>query len=161
MIQRSENELSDKPSHSYASTHIPGPPHLWAGCWPFHCWPVVASLCQWAMLRAWMGAHTGGRVSEINASTFLRPWCVHNPASMPAGGTHQGVCFPLAPRVPGKGGLQLPTAVMGSLTRYYWCFHPHFSLPWRRVFHLPNQLCALASMSLSGELNLRKHLMPW
>lgn len=81
---------------------------------------------------------------------------VNDPASTPSGDltlrwdpVRQGPQS--ASQRPSKAGLQLPTVGTGLVT-HYWCF---WYFP-----HLANKLQAQASMSLSGELNLRKYLIP-
>ena len=81
---------------------------------------------------------------------------VHDPASTPSGEpTLRWDPVRQLPQSasqrPSKAGLQLPTVVPGLVT-HCWCF---WCFP-----HLANKLQAQVSMSLSGELNLRKYLIP-
>ena len=78
-------------------------------------------------------------------SASIRDW----PAPTPSGGIRGGTGFTLAP-----GSPKLDASVHSGDLLHYWCFPVS-----RCFFLLPNKVGALASTPLSGELNLRKHLI--
>ena len=163
MIQRTKTKLPNKQPHGSVCTRHHTPPStdpdLVSGL-PAALATVGPSLqlCAGGLCHEHAeGAHGAHRVPEMNANTLLLPSVRGWPELTFEWSSFYTLRWDPPKQVPhtaswstSKAGLQLPTAVTRLVT-HNWSFCC-FS-------YLPNKLRTQTSMSLWGEVNLRKYLL--
>lgn len=164
MIQRTKTELPNKQPRGSTCTRYRTPPStdpdLISGLRAALA-PVDPSLqvCAGGLCHEHAeGDHRACRLPEMNASTLLLPSVRGWQELMFEWSSFYTLRWDPPRQVPhmasqstSKAGLQLPT-VETCLVTHYWSFWG-FS-------HLPDKLRTQTSMSLWGEVNLRKYLIP-